>query len=278
MTYRFVTLIAALSVVAQLAHAQESYALHYAYKQGKIYRYSNMMATTSTREMMGREVKTTANVFGTTRLAVDNVADDGSCSFTTSMDSLRIDVKSPEMDTTIVPEGMTGKRSSLVVTKYGVIRSRAVIDTIKGQAMMMGVGQREMVRFHQLSEKPVKTGEGWKVSTKDSIDLMGGTSIVATEMAYTLGGKEVKAGRECLKVSYTGTSTTVGKGSMMGMEIFIEGTTKMSGTFDIDPEQGLIIAEVMEATGESTVATTGQQAMTIPVSTTIKSTRALIQD
>jgi len=281
MTTRFVRtaiLLVVAGMFASTAFAQESYTLQYKYRAGKTYRYANLIATASTREMMGREVKTNADVTMTSRFLVEGAAQDGALTLVASVDSIRVSVKSPEMDTTIVPTELTGKRTRLVLTPLGVVKSRTVIDSVQAQAMSFGVGQRDVMKFHRLEAKPVKIGGRWSISSADSLDMMGGTSIITTDMAYTLAGKENAKGHDCLKISYTGTSTTVGKGSMMGMEIFIEGTSKLNGAFLFDPALGIIVSEETHANNESTVATTGQQAMTIPVSTTISSSQTLLED
>ncbi len=263
---------------AAQAWPQSDYDLQYKYREGKTYRYADHIATTSTQEMMGKEMKGSGDVTMTLRMVVDRVADDGGLSFVTSWDSIRIVARSQVMDTTIVPVDAIGKRSRLVITKYGVVTGREIIDSVKNQAALMGIGRRELVRFHQFSGKPVKTGGQWTITSNDSLEMMGGMSRVATDITYTLAGTERKLGHDCVRIPYTGKASMTGKGSMAGMELYLEGTTQMKGTVFIDVENGLLVSDEMTATNESTVAATGPQAMTIPMSQTITTTRSLLEE
>jgi hypothetical protein len=78
-----------------------------------------------------------------------------------------------------------------------------------------------------------------------------------------------------VKITYTGTLTIEGKGSMMGMEMFTEGKGTLSGAWFFDPAAGITIAEEGQQETDATVALTGQQTMTMPITSSSKITRLL---
>jgi hypothetical protein len=181
------------------------------------------------------------------------------------------------MDTTIVMNDFIGKRTKFVLSAIGAVVSRQVVDTIKSLGQFGGGLQRSLSNFSKLPEKEVKIGDKWKSSTLDTLEMMGGKIVHNTLLDLTLSGKEKKQGHDCLKVDYTGTSSDTGKMMMNGMEIYMEGTGKLKGTMYFDPQQGLTVYDESMLDSEQTLAVTGQQNMTIPMSQSMKTTRALLE-
>jgi len=138
--------------------------------------------------------------------------------------------------------------------------------------------QREVMGFTNLPDKPVKMGEKWTISRADTLDMMGGKTTTSSDIEYTLVGSETKLGHDCLKIEYTGKTTTTGKMSSMGMEMFIEGDGKVSGTVFFDHKLGFTVSVESTSDDERTMATTGQQSMTMLMSSTAKSSSVLLED
>lgn len=132
--------------------------------------------------------------------------------------------------------------------------------------MARGLPQRELFRTHTLPAKPVMIGEKWSTTRSDTTEAMGGKNVSTATIDYTLAGSEKVGGRDCLKVTYAGKVAITGKGSMMGMDVFTEGTGTMSGTFFFDESSGLLVVDNGKFTNEMTAALTGAQNMTIPIS------------
>jgi hypothetical protein len=105
--------------------------------------------------------------------------------------------------------------------------------------------------------------------------MMNGKLISHLAMTYTVTGKTVCEGRACLQIGYAGDITLEGKGSMRGMELFMEGKGKTSGTLNFDYGDGLIVQEASNSDTEMTAAVTGQENMTIPMSQSLTTTRRL---
>jgi len=185
------------------------------------------------------------------------------------------------VDTTIVPVEALHKRIRLTVTPEGNVAAREIVDSIKMSSFMRasgGVASRELLRLPVLPEKPVKTGEKWTSTKVDSTKSEGGSSVLSTTMEYTLVGMEKFAGRSCAKLSYTGKLSVNSKGSMMGMEVFTEGTGTVTGVAYFDNREGIFVGDEGNTEMELTAAVTGQQNMTIPISQSTKTKHILLAD
>jgi len=269
--------VIAIALSASLLFAQDSYKLEYKFQKGKTYRYSHISNSNITQEMMGKEMKMTNASDMTIRVAVDDLTKEGNIALVISVDSAKNTTKSPMMDTTMILNNIIGKRTKITFSKTGAVLSREVIDTIKNEGMMGGGSQRGMAQITRLPEKEVKAGEKWNSTTVDTIESMGGKIVHLSNVEYMLGGKEKKQNHDCLKIDYTGTSSDTGKMMMNGMELFVEGNGKVKGTVYFDPKLGLIVLDESTTDNDQTMAITGQQNMTIPMSVTSKSTKTLLE-
>ena len=257
--------------IAFPAAGQEEFTLRYKLDQGKSYRFIDTVNVKSSQEMMGREIKATSSVRAATDVLASEVRSDGSTVLTLTPAAMSVIVKSPQMDTTITPTEMIGKRSRTSISPLGVATKREPIDSVKITGMTRTAAQRELVRFHVFPQAPVKAGGTWTATRGDTTDAMGSKVIMVTTMTYSVVGKEMHGAHQALKVSYKGKVTITGTGSMMGSDFFIEGSGTTGGTAFIDLATGLSLLEDSSMDMESTIALTGQQKMTIPSSQSVVS-------
>ncbi|MEW6511026.1 MAG: hypothetical protein AB1428_08725 [Bacteroidota bacterium] len=268
--------VCALCTVPGTTSGQEQYSLHYAFEKGKVYRFHDTIAVKSTQEMMGQEMKTTSNVFSTTKLVASDVAANGTAVLMVSPEAMSLNIRSARGDTTITPIEVLGKRSRVTVSRLGHVSAREVVDTVKLTGIAARTGQRELMRFHVFSEHPVNVGGTWTSTQPDTSEAMGSKIVTVGTIDYTVVGKELRGGKECLKISFKRKATIAGKGMMMGNEFFLEGTGTGGGLVFIDPATGFPLSEESTMDMETTVALTGQQNMTIPSSQSVTSRRAFV--
>jgi len=259
------------------AHGQT--ALKYKFTKGDLYRYADTMAVQTTQEMMGQEMKVFQDISAVTRFLVEGQTSDGGANIVTSSDTLVIKVKNPRIDTTIVPVELLHKRNRITITSLGEVTAREVLDSIKVPMLLRasgGFGLREILRLPVLAAKPVKAGEKWTHAKTDSVKSDGGNSVMATTMEYTLVGAEKYAGRGCVKLTFTGKVDLTTKSAAMGMDVFTEGTGTITGVLYFDDKAGVLVAEEGKTEMELTAALTGQQNMTIPITTSSKMKHVLL--
>ena len=257
-------------LLAGSAFSQKPVSLKYNFAAGDVYRYADTLVVQTTQEMMGQEMKVSQNISVVTRFVVDAVISGGGASLITSNDTMLVKVKNPRVDTTIVPVEILHKRNRLTVTPLGDITAREVIDSVRVPMLMRGggIGSREIMRLPVLSANPVKPGEKWTSSKVDSTSAEGGSSVLSMTMEYTFVGREKYAGRACVKLAYTGKLEVNSKSKMGGMDVFTEGTGKLTGVVYFDDRAGVFVADEGKTDMEMTAALTGQQNMTIPISST----------
>jgi hypothetical protein len=256
--------------------AQKQYTLAYGFEPGHTYRYSDRADTRATQEMMGQEMKITSEAELITRLVVDTVLPSGDAVLVASVDSSRMHQNSPMGDTTYTLAMINGKRTRATLSPAGTVLSREVIDSITLPQRMGRIPLRDLLKFHRLPAQPVVMGEKWKKAVLDSTEIPGGHAVVNTDFEYTLAAEEVKQGEPCVRITYTGSLTTVGKGTRMGMDIFYEGTGKVTGTLFFGLKSGMLVNDDATTESESTIAVTGQQTMTIPSTQTVHAVRTLL--
>jgi hypothetical protein len=274
---RLFSLLAIICFIAGSVFSQSPVQLKYGFEKGKVYRYADLVSSTMVQEMMGQEMKIYTTARMVSRLAVEDKREDGASVLITSMDSLVVATKSPRRDTTMVMEDLIGKRSRVVLSPLGVVESREVLDSVKSvQGMGRNSAYREAIRFHQFSKVPVAAGGKWKSTSADTNDAMGGKMVSTSTLEYTVTGREQRMGHDCLKLTYTGQSAIEGKGSMMGMEVFMEGKGNLRGTIYFDDGAGLVVMEEGQNDTDMTAAITGQQNMTIPMTQSAKVLRTLM--
>jgi hypothetical protein len=250
--------------------------LVYRYQPGTTYLYADTARSNQTQEMMGQEMKITSVATSVSRMVGESVTPNGAMVMVTSLDTMVVDTKSPMKDTVMVVRQVMGKRARTTVTPGGEVVSRVAIDTIAMGNMMRGMGMRETIKFHRLSGKPAAVDSTWKSEVVDSVEMMGGKLITRTKMEYMVKGKPVVGERSFLDIGYKGEIGMEGKGSMMGMDFFMEGKGKTTGNFLFDPLQGVAVQDNSVVDTDMTAAVTGQQSMTIPITTTVTTTHKLI--
>lgn len=258
-------------------NAQDNYKLEYKFEKGKTYRYQDVTKTDMTQEMMGKEMKIKSESNIVNRLIVDDVTKNGNAVLLISADSMKVFSSTPMGDTTMILSELIGKRTKVVLSNLGKIENREIVDSVKITGRAAGAAQREAIQFAKLSDKAVKVGDTWTATTQDTVNQMGGKIAVTSNFEYKLLGQEKKDDCNCLKITFTGKTTTEGKATMQGMEFFIDGSGKTSGTIYFDAKAGLVVYEETNSDSETNMALTGEQQMIIPITQVTKTVRTLLK-
>jgi len=280
LSFRIVALIGVLIIQcpASLAQKVEAVSLAYKLEKGKTYRYASHSEMQSTQTMMGNEVTSTVSSSTVLHILVEDVNKEGNITYVWAVDSATTRIQSPRIDTTFVnPEGLIGKRTRSVMTKFGKTVSTVPVDSI---ILPMGMGRRAgsaTPSFMEFKDVAAKLGETVNHTRVDTMDQPGGKMVVTYNISYTVGEKVSKLGYDCYKIPYKGTASYLGKGAMMGMDMVTEGSGTVSGTVYFATKEGLLIESETTSQQELTTAVTGQQSMTIPTSQTVKTTITLLR-
>lgn len=255
----------------------QSYKLRYNFEKGKNYNYELKLDAEITQTAMGQEMKMSnaGSIFS--KITGESSDPKGNMTLLVSIDSGLVKSHNPMKDTTVSLSEFANKRTRLIISPEGKITSSEIVDSVKKGLESMGFTTRSLLMLAKLPVQDVKQGDTWKINDIDSVDMMGGKIVNTMDYSYTLAGTEQKLGHNCLKLAFTNDTKSNGKAKIMGMEFFIEGTGKTTGTVYFDAKAGLAVSTEMDTNSEMTMATTGQQNMIIPITQVIKMSQNLVK-
>ncbi len=220
-----------------------------------------------TQSMGGQEMKMNNNSSFNSKYKILNVLNTGAISMETSTWDIKTQTKAPMMDTTITLSGKQGPVYMVEINKYGKFVNKTITDSSDLKGVNIGNNLVSSGIFCEFPEKDVvKVGEKWSINKNDSVSQMGGKIGMNYTSEYTLGAVEKIEGKSLQKITLNGTVELGGKAKQMGMDIFIEGTGVSTGTIYIDPVSKVIYTNNSVIELDLSLAITGQQNMTIPMS------------
>ncbi len=256
--------IAAVVAMGFTAASQDAVMLKYGFTPGKSYHQEVELVQNVVQTVGGQEVQVKGEVKSSGILSVESVAGDGQA--TLGMDILEVSIHSQAMgmDTTLhireIPDAFR-----IVCTPGGKVVSSVKTDSTEAMAI---INQIDPGKFKSLPARMVQVGETWKETQVEKKEASAGTPFgtdMTFEMEYTLAGTEVVEGNQLYKVTNRGTIAVTGKGTQMGMELFLEGGGKLEGYFLFDPRSSMVVYSDDLTELELSVAVSGPQNMTIPM-------------
>lgn len=262
-------MLVALAAISFSSMAQESVLLKYGFKAGDTYLQETEILQNTVQSMMGQEIKVTGEIKALNSLAVEALSAEGNATVLMTVKDISVHSVAMGRDTTLRYDNMKDA-ARIVYTPEGKVVSTAKVDSSEAAAV---INQLEPGNLLVLPGKTVKVGESWD-ETKTEVKQAASGTPFALEMAvdskYTLAGKEVRDGKDFYKITTSGTIGVNGKGSQMGMEMFIEGNAKVEGYALFDATRQMIVYIETDTEMEMNVAVSGPQDMTIPMTQSIK--------
>ncbi len=185
-----------------------------------------------------------------------------------TIDSAKTNVKSPQGSFSPEMSLVFGKSFNLTLSPLGKELKMSGADTIKynlGQAGERTLSSNFQTIFPDLPGKPVKIGDSW--TTNDTINVKEGA--VNMRMTFvsvnTLQGFEMVDGHECAKVTAKSTGKLGGEGEQMGANLHFDGDIQSNNVWYFAYNEGTFIKSISDGLSKGTVAVTGAQKMTIPM-------------
>lgn len=262
-------LVLTLLLTASLVYSQESVLLKYNFKKGKTYVQNTTMSNTVTQSMMGQEMKVVSDITSNSEYKIEGVSNEGNTTATVSITDASVHSVMMGKDTTIkMPT--EGSLQRVVFSSVGKELSVESLDTSKNSPIS---GIKQFSKLFVLPGKPIKVGEKWQDKIVDSTAASQQnpfTMNTTSDTEYIFAGKESKDGKEYSKITFTSSMLINGKGSQMGMEMFIEGTGKVQGFFYFDSKESMVVYNESNTEMDMTIAVSGQQNMTIPMTQSMK--------
>lgn len=280
-TTRSQCIFAAALLIVFVVSSEAGQKLRYKFEQGKKYSYATTVDNKTTGQGMGQEFTVTA-VSNLNYTVVLDTVKEGTIELVVTLDKFVNKINMPAMgfnDSTVTMTEWEGKRVKVVMNDLGKVFSVEAIDPIPPSKfeMMLRVGPTEMFRrvFFELPDQELGIDSVWKNTNSDTSHQMGLAIVVKPNLEFKIAGKEMKNGLNCWKIVFNGTNITSGSGSMQGLDISVDGSTKISGTVYFAPKEGVFVSAEQSNNAEATQTFSGAQSGAQSTSSVIAITSVL---
>lgn len=267
-------LVLMFSLFGTTVYGQESVMLKYNYKPGKAFRTTTTTNQEVVQSMMGQEMKVLVDVSTVSELKITKVDTKGNGTALVSIINLSVNTSAMGKNSVAKKEDFKKDNICAVMSETGKSISTSLVDSTEASDTLNSSLQN--IKMQALPARMVKIGEKWQYRQIDTTNIKAPNPVTfmttTTDAEYTLEGKEIKDGKELYRISYTGKLEIVGKGNQMGMEVFMEGTGALKGSFYFDPKISMVVYTDGLCEMNTTISVSGQQNMSIPMTQTIKST------
>jgi hypothetical protein len=263
------TLIFLCIAISAFAFSQETIDLKYNFAKGKKYIQNTQITQNIVQTMGAQEIKILSEVKAKNELSVENVENDGTASVLVSASEISVRSSVMGRDTTMHYKDLKDK-VRIKVANTGKSISSEKVDSSEVAAV---VSQLNLGKLTFLPGKAVKIGDTWKDKPVEHKNPTSGnpfTIDISSDIEYVFTGKETVDGKEYLKISFSGSMAVTGKGTQMGMEMFIEGSGKTEGFTYYDSNKIMVVSSEENTEMNMNIAVSGPQNMTIPMTQSIK--------
>ena len=173
-----------------------------------------------------------------------------------------------------------GKSFHLTLSPLGKELKMTGGDTITysmGQAGERNLTSNLQAFFPDLPGKPVKIGDTW--TTNDTININeGGSNMLMTFASInTFEGLETMDGYDCIKVTAKSKGNLGGEGEQMGANLYFDGDIESEDVWYFAYKKGIFVKSISDGFTDATIAVTGGQKMTIPMTMETKFETKLVK-
>ena len=246
--------------------------------KGENYNYSSEILMEMNISAGGQDIKMNSSTNYTSKNKIDNINSDGTIEIINTTSDIKIKTQAMGKDSTITMDGNAGPTYKQKFDKLGNFISKTIIDSSQ-MNLNLENNSGNMAVFCEFPDKNLKPGDKWTKDRLDTIEVkqIGGAMDVKAQSEYTMGQKEKIDGMDLIKVTYTSTLTIGGKGEMMGMNIFMEGTGAGNGELYFNPATGVINMSKGNVEMDINMVLTGAQNMNMPMNQKITLNQKLIK-
>ena len=273
----FKKLITLLVVTLFFIGCSSGIRLQYSGTPGEIRKYEISTDLDQTMEMMGNEMNFATQVVNFISEKINQVDKAGTISVSMTYDSVEFNTTNPQIK---AAEGkiqemlgnFKGKEINSKISEQGKILESSSPDSLIPDQMrqIFSSEQTFSALYPEFPQQPVKIGDSWDVEKTTPISAGGFEMKITTKNKYTLLGKEKQDQATFLKIKFTGSVQFDGKGEQMGMQMVMEGDGDTKGEFLYYEKEGMYQSGTSETNMDMTIAMTGAQNMTIPMTQLIK--------
>ncbi len=241
--------------------------LQYRMAENQVLKYQALAEQTQNMEIMGQSIDTQSSSESGFTIKSKGFQE-GNLILGVTVDSMSMKISSPQGELSPDVSTVLGKSFEMTLSPLGKeldVSGAASIKYDMGAAGTRSMESNFQAAFPDLAGKPVKIGDTW-TSTDTITEKTDELEVrINFESVNTLEGFEIVDGLECIKVTTDVIGTVQGKGEQMGMQLAIEGEVQGKGTWYFAYKEGIFVKDTVNFTSDSTITTSGAQALTIPV-------------
>jgi len=241
--------------------------LQYRMDDGQTVKYSFSEKAIQSMDMMGQTIEVESEKGVLFSMQAEGFKENQN-QLNVTVDSMSVNSVSMQGDISGDMSNVIGKSFSMSLSSLGKEADFSGIEAIKytlGPQGERGISADFETFFPNLAGIPLKTGETWTSKDTMHINEGGMELILFFDYENTLAGFETLQGFECAKITSKYTGTLTGEGSQMGADLTFEGDMEGTDTWYFAYKKGILIQTDVQGFTESTIAVTGPQNMTIPM-------------
>ncbi len=241
--------------------------LEYRLDKGKALDYQVENKMVQSLEVMGNAMQTEINS-GHKFTLQSRGKENEDLLFNVKINDMSMSVKSMMGDMSPDVSSVIGKSFTMLLSPLGRESGLAGADSITYDfepGGKRGISSEFQNLFPNLAGRPLKIGDTW--TYPDTINMDQGKLKIAfiLQNVNTLAGLETVSGMECVKVNATVTGTVQGEGEQMGQNMVWDGEMEAKDTWYFAYREGVLVQTASEGFMEATIAISGAQNMTIPM-------------
>lgn len=270
-------IVALFFVILLFIGCSNSIKLRYKGTPGEIRRYQMETDVDQTMEMMENEMNITSQVINIISEKITQVEKDGTINVIMVFDSISVNSTNPQMKAAEdkikeMMKNFKGKEIAYKISKRGEILESSAPDSLIPDQMkqLFSTEQTFSALSPEFPEKAVKIGDNWEIEKTIPISTGGFEMKMKIKNNYTLIGKEEQEKQTFLKIKFDGSVAFDGEGEQMGMKLYMEGDGDTKGEFLFHENDGIYHGGTSETSMDMTIAMTGAQNMTIPMTQFMK--------
>lgn len=254
-----------VTVLVMNTGAFAQYKLEYKASGSTPVRYKAHTTLETIESMMGQQAK--VSVKSDQSISMTSKKDGPDIVYDITVDSSNNIALMPNGDTTKTSSPTVGQTKETRVHPDGDVVSSRWLDSAFAKTQA-GETKDFGSFFFRLPDKEVNTGSTWTQNKVDTVQTGGGEGsiVVTTNSDYKLVDKETVEGIPCVRITFTGQVGLKGATSYQGIDFAINGSGTISGTALFDYTHGKVVRLTGNSSQDLTMASTGQQAVTIPMS------------
>ena len=223
-------------------------------------------------QVMGQNMEITTNLETKFSVSSKGMSKD-EMNLGVKIDTMNIKVGTPRGDVSPDLSGVNGKEFEIKINSTGKQIGLIGADDIKysmGQGGESSVASSFQSVLPVLADHPVSVGDSWTSTDSVRVSQMGSNLLFVYVTTDTLLGYEEAMGMKCAKISGSVKGTLSGTGRRGSMSLSFEGKVSGSEHWLFAPEKGILVKIESTRNIDGSIAASGMQSMTIPMSMTVK--------